>query len=70
MASLKDNSFVLGQTPNCAIASHKKESVVMERLSRDTMTESEEDPFVLGRTLLAFIVFEIIIGLGIFKYFQ
>ncbi len=70
MANVKDNVFVLGQTPNYAVTSHEEESFVMGCLSRDTMTGLEEDPFVLGRMLLAFIAFELIIGLGVFKYFQ
>jgi len=71
MASVKDNSFVLGQTPNYAMTSHEEECCVIGPLSRDRMTgREEEDSFVLGRTLLAFIAFELIIGLGIFKYFQ
>ena len=70
MASLKDNSFVLGQTPNYATTSHEEESFVMGCLSRDAMTGLKEDPFVLGRTLLAFFVLEFIIGLGIYNYFH
>ena len=70
MASVKDNSFVLGQTPNYAMTNHEEESFVMGRLVKDTMTRFEEDPFVMGRMLLAFIAFELIVGLGVFKYFQ
>ncbi len=70
MASLKDNSFVMGQTPNYAVTHQEEDSFVIGHVLRDTMTGLEEDPFVLGRTLLAFIAFELIIGLGVFKYFQ
>jgi hypothetical protein len=43
MASLKDSSFVLGQTPNYAMTSHEEDSLIMGSMLRDTMTGPEED---------------------------
>jgi hypothetical protein len=51
------------------MVSFQEESLVMGRISMDTMTGLDEDPYVMGRTLLVFIVVELMIGLGVYKLF-
>jgi hypothetical protein len=51
------------------MVSFQEESIVLGRMSRDTMTGLDEDPYVMGRTLLVFIVVELMIGLGVYKLF-
>jgi len=52
------------------MVSFQEDSFVIGRMSSDTMTGFEEDPYVMGRTLLVFIVIELVIGLGVYKLFQ
>jgi len=69
MMNLKGNVIDIGFGPRHAIANLQTDSFASKSIHIDTNVD-DEDPFVMGRSLLVFVVIELIIGFGLYRYFQ
>jgi hypothetical protein len=69
MINLEGNTLDIGFRPRYTIASLETDSFALESTPNGTNVDYE-DPFVMGRTLLAFVIIELIIGFGVYMYLR
>ncbi len=64
-----EETLTMGLTPTYTLPQSEKCTSVIEQIPIDEMPDTE-DPFKMGRTLLVLAMIELIIGLGIYRYFS